>query len=84
VRHTVYSTYSVCYWILDECKNFWVYIVIGSEISRWRHCTCLVEVSVTKTTDGLELACEFDREVNYVRVYILYTKHCSHNVHMIM
>jgi len=37
----------------------------------------LVECSVTKTTDGWEEACEFDRELNYVHVFTLYTKHCS-------
>jgi hypothetical protein len=43
-----------------------------SEIARWRLCINLVEFSVTKTTDGWELASEFDREVYYVLVYILY------------
>jgi len=50
-----------------------MYIDIEIKIARWRLHIYLVEFCVTKITDGWELACEFDREENYVHVYILYT-----------
>ena len=61
-----------------------MYIDIEIEIARWRLRIYLVEFCVTKITDGWELACEFDREVNYVNVYILYTEYCYQNVNVII
>ena len=47
---------------MDDFKNLLsVYIVIEIEIARWRLCVYLVEFRITKTTDGWELASEFDR-----------------------
>jgi len=79
---TVYTPRSTASW--TKVKIYWVYIDIEIEIARWRLRIYLVEFCVTKITDGWELACEFDREVNYVHVYILYTEYCYQNVHIIM
>ena len=78
MSHTDHCTYPVCYWIVDECKILLhIYIVIECEIARWRHCIYLFEFCVTKTSDGWEEACEFDREVNCVDVCRLCTEYFS-------
>ena len=59
-------------------------LVIEIEIAKWRLRIYFFEFCVTKITDGWELRWKFDREVYYVHVYILYTKYCYQNVHVIM
>ena len=67
-------------------KKCVIYIVIKCEVAIWRHCKCLVEFCVTKTTDVWEEVCDFDREVNCVDVFRLYTEHCSiiHTRHFVI
>ena len=57
-------------------KIILVYMVMEIERARWRLPVNSVGLSVTKAKEDWEQACEIDRDVNYLYVYRLYTKHC--------